>query len=153
MSSKILKRHVCGMFLGHNVPTILCRACCRSPATALLLLFHSAAAALILLTCLLLGAPLALCCYCRLTFLVGFRLVFLLRPDSPASDALILREVRNLKLVMFHPSASSSPCGLFCSLTALKRPTPCKMSACPPAVNGVELVLSRFLWLMASSLS
>ena len=38
-------------------PRFLCRAC----VTALFLLFHSAAAALMLLTCLLLGAPLALC--------------------------------------------------------------------------------------------
>ena len=41
-----------------------------SAASALLLLLHSAAAALLLLTWLLLGAPLVLSCYCRLTFLV-----------------------------------------------------------------------------------
>ena len=69
--------------------------------------------------------PLALCCYCRLTFLVrasdfvlgtassisvatGFP-ALAGRPDSSRST--------QSKLVMFHPSAPSPPCGLTGSLT------------------------------------
>ena len=118
ISSNILKRSACDKFLDNYVPAFFCRACCR------LQLAH-----VILLTCLLLGAPLAVCCNCPTSYLTS-RPVFLQRPVCPARVGRPgpTRSTQP-ELVMFHPPAPSSPCGLFSSCTALTRPTSCEVGA------------------------
>ena len=101
------------------------------------LLLHSAAAAQILLTCLLLGAPLVPCCYCHLSLLVRSPTSYLTLPpvflQCPGFPPLIGRpdpsRSTQSEIVMFHPSASSSPCGSVSSLTALTYPALYKIRA------------------------